>query len=213
MAITGNFISNALQSWTGLNFSGFIFPLLTYAFLLAIYTAFVWHFYKSIGKRDLFDLRFDDGHAVKSSVVYVLKYLVSFPVLTFLWFAGLSIVLFLLAKSQPTDNILLLSMGVVAAARATSYYKQEAAEELAKILPLGVMAIFIVDPTYFSIDLTLSRFAEVPTLVVLLLNYLFFTVIMEFTLRILFLIKRAVADGHDHPKHAEKKGKKIKEKK
>jgi hypothetical protein len=183
-----------MHVWASLDFTGLIIPLLTYTFLLALYAAFVWYFYKSVAKRDLFKLDFGADHKWRSSLVYVLKYLVTFPVLTFLWFAGLSIVLFLLAKSQTTPNILLLSMGLVAASRITAYYKEGAAEEIAKILPIGVLAIFLVDPTYFSWGITMSRFYEVPSLIPLLINYLFFTVLLEFILRILFLIKRAVTD-------------------
>ena len=161
-----------ISMWETLSFSGFIVPLLFYSLLLAIYAAFLWHFYKSVSKRDLF----------------------TFPAMTFFWFFGLSAILFLLSKSQTTTDILTISMALVAAARITAYYKEGVAEEIAKILPLGVLAIFVVDPTYFSIDLTLRHFYGLPALAPLLINYLFFAVILELILRILFMIKVAIVD-------------------
>ncbi len=190
------FVLATVRSWAALDFSGLIIPLLIYALLLALYAAFVWFFYKSVSRRDLFKLNFGSDHQWRSSLAYVLKYLVSFPLLTFLWFAALSLILFLLAKSQTTQNILLISMAMIAASRITAYYKEGIAEELSKILPLGVLAIFIVDPTYFSLALTATRLAELPSLIPLLINYFFFTIVLEFILRILFLIKRAISDNH-----------------
>jgi hypothetical protein len=189
--VAGNFVASTLQAWAAIDFTGLIIPLLVYSLLLALYAAFVWHFYKSVSKRDLFSLDFGTDHQWRTSLGYVLKYLVSFPVLTFLWFAALSLVLFLLSKSQTTEQILLISMGLIAAARITAYYKEGMAEEISKILPLAVLAIFLVDPTYFSVDLTISRVYQVTGLVPLLINYLFFVIVLEFVLRILFLIKRA----------------------
>ena len=183
-----------ISMWETLSFSGFIVPLLFYSLLLAIYAAFLWHFYKSVSKRDLLRLNLDRKHSWKNSTVYVVKYLFTFPALTFFWFFGLSAILFLLSKSQTTTDILTISMALVAAARITAYYKEGVAEEIAKILPLGVLAIFVVDPTYFSIDLTLRHFYGLPALAPLLINYLFFAVILELILRILFMIKVAIVD-------------------
>ena len=90
---------------------------------------------------------------------------------------------------------MLISMAVVAASRIAAYYKEGMAEEMAKILPLAVLGIFIVDPTYFSLQAVFAHIYRIPGLVPLLINYLFFTVQLEFALRILFLIKRAVTDG------------------
>lgn len=189
-----NVLVSLTDVWKTLNFSGFIIPLLVYALLLAVYAAFVWHFYKSVSKRDIITLKLDNDHSWKSSIAYVLKYLFTVPVMTFMWFSGLSGILFLLSKSQATDNILLISMALVAAARMTAYYKEGIAEEISKILPLGVLAIFIVDPTYFSVSLTLKHFYEMSALLQLLINYLFFAVVLELVLRIIFLSKMAIVD-------------------
>jgi hypothetical protein len=173
-------------------------PLITFAVLLVIYATFVWSFYKSISKRDLFKLNVATDHSIRTSIIYVLKYLITFPVLTFLWFAGLSVILFLLAKTQDTEMILMMSMALVAAARATAYYKEGIAEEISKLLPLGVLAMFIVDPSYFTTSTAISRFMEMQNLGYLLMEYLYFTVLLEFGLRIIFLSKRAIFD-YMHP--------------
>lgn len=173
------------------DFQGLIFPLLVYTLLIAAYGIFVWAYYKSVSKRDLFKLEVRDHRKQwRVRIGYVLKYLILFPVLVFLWFAALTIILFFLSKSQSVQNILLLSMAMVAAARITAYYKETLSEEISKILPLAVLGIFVIEPAFFSLSLTVSRFYEVASLTGLLFNYLLFTVILEFILRVLLTVKQ-----------------------
>ncbi|MBI4163147.1 MAG: hypothetical protein HY513_05675 [Candidatus Aenigmarchaeota archaeon] len=85
---------------------------------------------------------------------------------------------------------MVISMAMIAAARITAYYKRDLSEDIAKILPLGVLAIFIVDPSYFSLSLTISRFLELETLIPLFVNYLVFVIALEFVLRVLLIAVR-----------------------
>ena len=165
-----------------------IFPLLFYTLLLALYAVFVWFFYRSVSKRDLFKM---DIHKTGSKIGYILKYLIAFPVLIFIWFAALAIMLFLLSKTQSTETILLMSMAIIATIRITSYFKEELSIEIAKIMPLALLALFVVDPSFFSLDLTIQRIYQVQNLLNLLLNYLLFALILEFYLRVALAVKRA----------------------
>ncbi len=176
-----------------LDFNGLILPLFVYTLLLAAFAIFIWTFYKSVSKRDLFQLKIKDKKKHwQTKIIYVLKYLVLFPVFTFLWFAALTIILFFLSKSQSTQAVMLISMALIAAARITAYYKEELSQDIAKILPLAVLGLFVVDPAFFSLELTLSRFYEVPSLVPLLLDYLAFAILLEFVMRIMLAAKRRV---------------------
>ena len=178
-----------------IDFNGLILPMLVYTLLIATYGIFIWTFYKSVSKRDLFQLKIKDKKKQwQIKCIYALKYLVLFPILTFLWFAALTIILFFLSKSQNTENILLISMAVIAAARITAYYKEELSQEISKILPLAVLGIFVADPTFFSLSITLSRFYDVLTLAPLLGNYLLFAVVLEFVMRVLLAAKRRIAN-------------------
>ncbi|MBI4170326.1 MAG: hypothetical protein HY514_01425 [Candidatus Aenigmarchaeota archaeon] len=176
---------------THIDFYGLILPLLIYTLLIAVYGIFIWAFYKSISKRDLFHMEIKDHRKqwqIKAG--HTLKYIILFPLLIFLWFAALTIILFFLSKSQSVQNILLMSMAMIAAARISAYYKESLSEDIAKILPLAVLAIFVVDSTFFSLSQTLSRFYEATSLTTLLVNYLLFTIILEFVLRVLLNFKQ-----------------------
>ncbi|MCX6816133.1 MAG: hypothetical protein NT120_04765 [Candidatus Aenigmarchaeota archaeon] len=188
--ITGRIV----DSVTHIDLYGLILPLLVYTLLLAAFGIFIWHFYRSMSKRDLFHLVIKDNKTkLQKRIFYVIKYLFLFPLLVFIWFAGMTIILFFLSKAQSVETILLMSMALISAARITAYYKEELSQEIGKILPLAVLGIFMVDPTFFSLPLTISRFYELPSLAVLLVNYFLFTIVLEFVLRVLLTIKRRVS--------------------
>jgi hypothetical protein len=176
---------------TNIDFYGLILPLLVYTFLIAAYGIVVWSFYKSASKRDLFRLEIKSTKGKwKSRIFYGLKYVILFPVLAFLWFAVLSSILFFISKTQSTQTILLISMAMMAAVRISAYYREELSQEIAKILPLAVLGIFVVDPGFFSFSVTISKFYETFSLGILLANYLLFAIVLEFVLRALLYIIR-----------------------
>src|SRR3990172_11625387 len=81
--ITGIF-ELALDS---LNFYGLILPLFVYTILLAGYGVFVWTFYRSISKRDLFVLEIFNARRKRlKKLMHVLKYIFLFPALAFVCF-------------------------------------------------------------------------------------------------------------------------------
>jgi hypothetical protein len=186
-----DYLSAFVGSVTIIDIYGFVIPLLVYAALIAIYGIFVWAYYKSLSKRDLFRLNINEKmHFLRVKIFYFLKYIIVFPVLTFLWFGGMAMILFFLSKSQTTQNILLISMGLVAATRVTAYVREELSADIAKIMPLAVIGIFVVDPSFFSLTASIARFSEAANLAPLLVKYLVFVMLMEFVLRVALAIKR-----------------------
>lgn len=175
-----------------IDLEGQILPLLIYALIIGIYGIFVLYFYKSISKRNLFKFKVERNSRAAAVTKYLLKYIIIFPLLTFIWFSVLTVIMFFLSKSQSTSTILLLSMAVIAASRIAAYIREDAAMEIAKILPLAVLGVFLVDPTYFSLGTTTARIYEIPTLGVLLLNYILFAIILEFGLRLIYEIKKKI---------------------
>jgi nicotinamide riboside transporter PnuC len=172
-----------------IDFNGLILPLLIYAITIAVYGIFIWAMYKSLSKRDIFKLEIDQKKRWKSVAGYIVKYLILFPIFVFIWFSFLTIILAFLSKSQSVEEILLISMSIIAAVRITSYYKEEIAIEIAKILPIAVLGIFIVDPHFITLGIVIERLSQLPGMVVLLFNYFLITIILEFLLRFVLGLK------------------------
>ncbi len=185
--MTTNLLSRAIES---IGFTDIILPLFVYTIAIAMYAVFIWFFYRSVSKRDLFK-RGVGG--IGKTISQVLKYFILFPILIFIWFGILTVLMFVLSKTQTTENILLVAVALIAAVRVMAYYRESLANDMAKILPLAILAIFLIEPTLLSIDLIFDRISQLPTLTIQLFNYLIFILILEFILRILFHIKVALS--------------------
>ena len=177
--------------------------LFIFVLSLSIYSIFVWKFYKTLSKRDLFKIDLEKYNLpgikhrtlgkVGSVLSYILKYGIIFPLYIFLWFVILSLFLLLLTEEAAVSHILLVSISVVSATRVISYYKEDLSSDLAKLVPFALLAISLIDPNFFSIETTIQKLSEVPLLWSQILQFLIFSIALEWILRILYLIKRGVS--------------------
>lgn len=167
-------------------------PLTFFLIGMVIYSIFVFKFYTFLARKDVFKLDLNQYNQAEhpalkkilSIIFYVIEYIVLFPVFVFFWFAILTILLSFLAKEQTVQNILLVSIAVVGAVRITAYYNEDLSRDLAKMLPFALLAIFLVNISYFSFAGSIEVIKQIPSVLSLLLYYLFFVIILEFILRI-----------------------------
>ena len=179
--------------------------LFIFVISLSVYAIFVWKFYKTLSKRDLFKIDLEKYNLpeikhktlgkVGSVISYILKYGVIFPLYIFLWFVILSIFLLLLKEEATVSHILLVSISVVSATRVISYYKEDLSNDLAKLIPFALLAISLVDPNFFSIEATIQNFSEIPLLWSQILQFLIFSISLEWILRILYLVRKGLGKG------------------
>jgi hypothetical protein len=169
---------------------------------LSVYAIFVWKFYKTLSKRDLFKIDMEKYNlpGIKhktlgkagSVIAYILKYGVIFPVYIFLWFVVLSFFLLVLTEDVAISHIILVSISVVSATRLISYYREDLSSDLAKLVPFALLAISLVDPNFFAVDTTIARLSEISNLWSDILQFLVFSIVLEWILRIIFLTKRGI---------------------
>lgn len=156
--------------------------LLIYAVGIAIYTALVFAFYQNLSKRDAYAFRPRRGFW--GGVLRGVQNVLVFPLMSFLYFGVLVVSLFILAKSQSTYQIMLLAMSVVVGVRVTAYVNENAAVDLAKMLPLGLLGVLLVDPSYATLSNTWSHVWEVPRLIPILLRFFLLFIVLEGVLRL-----------------------------
>ena len=118
---------------------------------ITVYGVFVLHFYRFLARRDILGLS-RHGEARRpllrkavTVVFHVLRVLLLFPLFVFFWFLVMSGLLFLMGKNQSIDNMMLAVMGVVAAIRISAYYTTALSTDIAKVLPLGLLSIILID--------------------------------------------------------------------
>ncbi len=168
-------------------------PVTIYIFGMAVYSLFVFKFNRFVAARDMFALdlsRYEESRFrwVRASlhiVMYVVKYIIIFPVFAFFWFAALTVMLTFLSKEGVFPDILLMALATVGTIRVTSYVSEALSTDLAKILPFSVLAIFIIDASFFTVRESLEVLREVRDYSENILYYLAFLVALELALRLL----------------------------
>ena len=195
MTIESDFFSNFIRPFNECNI---ILVLLFFTALIAIYSIFIYYFYRFLAKKNIIDLnlsqynRYEHPVAMKffAFLLYILEYIIILPIITLFWFGVLSIFLLLLAKNLELRTILIISASLVASVRVTSYLSQKLSQDLAKMLPFTLLALALTSPNFFSIELFLARLTQMPLLISEIPYYLLFIVVVEFIMRITDLIRR-----------------------
>ncbi|MBU3897156.1 MAG: hypothetical protein KJ697_04480 [Nanoarchaeota archaeon] len=187
---------NQFLSMIFLGYESQLITLLAYSIGMVLYAIVIWHFYRNLAKKEIFEKKGIGG--------YVIKYLILFPLVSFLWFLLLSVFLFLLAKNMSIENVLLASITIVSAVRMAAYYNEDLSKDLAKLIPFVLLGIFIVDPTYFSMELVIERISTFPLLFPLVLRYLLFVYVLEILLR---LFNGIIYRNSEEPKRSSKEQK------
>lgn len=164
--------------------------------LIFIYSLFIWKFYKFIAEKNIFGLdlnRYNKSeHPLFTKLVagglYFVEYIIVLPFLIFFWFGIFTFFLILLTEEGiDVGTILLISAVVIAAIRMAAYYQKGLAEEVAKILPFTLLAIFVLNPQFFTIGFftrIISSIGEIPSFFSEIIGYLLFIIILEIILRL-----------------------------
>jgi membrane protein implicated in regulation of membrane protease activity len=171
--------------------------------LIVVYSVLVWKFYRFIGKKNLIELNLNQYNQAKhpffikflAGFLYLVEYIIILPFIVFIWFAGFASFLILLSNDLEIQTILFLSVTIISAIRMTSYIPkngEEISKEIAKILPYTLLAVFVLNPSFFDFSRVLDHFGQLPTLFNNILLYVSFIFGLELILRIFDLIFKAM---------------------
>jgi len=100
----------------------------------------------------------------------------------FFWLAVFTLFIWLISSSD-FEDILLVSMALVASIRVCAYYNEDLSRDLAKLIPFALLAIFIVDYRFLSFDDVLDLRYDVNDNWKIAAYYLALTICLEFILR------------------------------
>ena len=156
--------------------------------LIAIYSIIIFHFYRYIARRDVFK----PGKSKHTKLVGFLKYFFLFPFVAILFFIGFSLMLIFLTKSYTILDVLYTSFAIIVAIRITAYYTEDLSKDVAKMLPFAILAIFLVDSSYFSIDTVNARINTIPENINSIIQFLILIILVEWILRIALTIRYAI---------------------
>ena len=169
--------------------------LLILVLMIVFYSIFVWKFYKFISKKNPVGLDLNQYNKFQHSflsklahgALYFIEYILILPFLIFIIFTVFTFFLIILAQSQETSQILIISAAIITAIRMTAYYKENLSQEIAKMLPFTLLAITVLNPNNFSdtqyLERIFSHLSNISGFFSQIINYLVFIVIIESVLR------------------------------
>ncbi len=161
------------------------------AFLIVLYSIFIWKFYQSISRKNLIKLNLSQYNTTKypfaSKIIeggfFFLEYILIMPFLIFLWFAFFSVFLILLTETANTSVLLILSATTIAAIRMISYYQEDLAKDVAKLVPFTLLATSLLNPEFFSVERVLGHIQKIPNTFPNVFTYLMLIISLELVLR------------------------------
>lgn len=167
-------------------------PLLLFIGGMVIYSIFIFKFYRFLARKNIFALNLNQYNYAQHSLLkktlsiifYIIEYILIFPIFMFFWFIVISSLIILLSKTNAINNILLMSMAIVATVRITAYYNEDLSKDLAKVLPFTLLVIFLFDISYFSPSKAIEIIKQIPTMWKTISYYLVFAICLELVLRI-----------------------------
>lgn len=155
-----------------------------YAAGIAAFAILVALLYVPMGTRLMFAKRFGERAIATPGRRFL--YVLFFPLVSFAFFLLVAGTLFAFGGDLLPTKILVISMATVLAIRVTAYFSETGAQEVAKVMPLGLLGYFLVTDEVQKIsevfDNILSLFDHLD------LIFIFFgvVVVVEFLLRAIY---------------------------
>ena len=170
--------------------------LITITALIALYCLFIWKYYSVLSNREIIKLNLKEynhsRHPIAEKIValllYIVEYLIILPFLVIFWFTILSAFAIVLSKSQDVRQILLITAAIIASTRITAYIDEKLAEDVAKVLPLTLIAIFILESKLIDYRSVVLKIYSLPMLINDIVIFLVFIFIIELILRTLYAV-------------------------
>lgn len=176
-----------------------IINLLLIVIVVVLYAILIWNFYRWISKREILKLNVwiksrtssPGGSRFLGGIFYILENMVLLPIVIFLWFLFFTIFLIFLTEGMDVGTILALSAIIITAIRMTSYYKEEVARELSKMLPLTLLAVALTQHGSLNFSQIISNISLIPNHISEIWIYFVLIFIVEFVLTIFDLVFRS----------------------
>ena len=174
------------------------YPTLMAIIAIAVYSGFVFMFYRILAKKDLLTLDLskyadDFGGKVKKylrSMLFVVQYIVVVPILIAFWTLVLAVILTLLSDSSDHSRNALIATSVVGAVRILAYWTEDLSRDVAKMLPFAVLGVYLVSSTSVQWSEFLELLESLPELAKSLFSSLVLLAILETLLRIVSTLRR-----------------------
>lgn len=123
-----------------------LFLLIAIAGLAVLVAVIVW-IYRTMQRPRLRPVVDADSGAASLSWRAVVRYVVTTPIMVFIWFSAILIILTWAARDRSAEELVIAAAAVVGAARLLAHLDEEMARELGKTIPLAVVGVILIGRT------------------------------------------------------------------
>ena len=167
------------------------YPTLGAIIAISAYSVFVFIFYRVLAKRDLITLNLENysnnfGGKIKKytrTIIFVMQYIVIVPILITFWTLVLAVILTLLSPDADHSRNALIATSVVGAVRILSYWTEDLSRDVAKMLPFGVLGVFLVGDAQVQVSEIEELLGSLKEIASSFVSSLFLIAVLESILR------------------------------
>ena len=171
--------------------------LLILILVISIGMLIIWYLYRKLAKRDMFklNLKGEDGERLTigkelfSTMVYLFKYIILFPLFVILMFMVLALAFLFMSSGLDLSSVFFFSIAIISVVRLLAYIKEDTAQEIAKMIPFALVLSLLINPT-LSQGYIFPSLLELETAIVGVWHYFIFIFIFEIGLRFLYHVTR-----------------------
>jgi hypothetical protein len=175
------------------SFSEQVLPTFAAIIGIVLYSAFVFKFYRFLAKKDLIDAEFEhlsEGFTgfmkrFVDGILLIVQNILFAPFLISFWVLILAVILTLLSGGDDLYWNVLVATSVVGSVRVISYFSEDLARDVAKMLPFAVLGVFLVDSGSFNWDAVSILWNQLDEFAISFASSMVLVVILETVLRIL----------------------------
>jgi hypothetical protein len=170
-----------------------------YAVAIALYTLAVIALYKPLSTRMMFAYRFGARRVATAGRRFL--YVLLFPFLSFAFFLLVAGSMFFMSDFSSGNltprETMTIAMAIVLAIRICAYFSENAAEDLARVMPLGLLGVILVTNQFADLRDSLENLRAFGDDVTLLWMFFLVVVAVEFLLRIAYEVLGRPGHGRD----------------
>ena len=173
--------------------------LAVYGVGIALFTLAVAFLYVPMGTRMMFARRFGEKRIATPGRRFM--FVLLFPLVSFLFFLVIAASMLFMAEAADEGlgvrEVMTIAMAVVLAIRICAYFSEHAASDLAKVMPLSMLAVVLVTNGFADLQDSLGNLSGLAEEAPLLGLFFVVVVVVEFTLRILYEVLGRPGHGRD----------------
>jgi hypothetical protein len=158
------------------------------------FSYFIWKSGKVLSKREVFlsksryTAEGTKNSPVRRKIIYVVKYLLIFPIMLYGWVVVCFFFMYALNTSLSFGTLVLIMVGIIMASRISAHCNESLAEDIMNFLPFNLLFTLLLNPV-LDTNKILSSMEHFPVILLELTIFIAFTGVLEGVLKLIDFLK------------------------